>query len=143
MGTNNLMARAETSVWSSAVKVWNTLTDPKLIKQYMMGATVKSKWQKGSPITWKGEINGKKFEDKGEILEIEPFKKIKYSHFSPLSGLEDKPENYHTVTIELETEKDNVKVKLTQDKNNSEKAKKESEKNWNAMLSGLKDVIEK
>jgi len=143
MVTNNLMVRAETSVWSSAVKVWSTLTDPKLIKHYMMGTTVESKWEKGSDITWKGEIIGKKFKDKGEILEMEPFTKIKYSHFSPSSGLEDKPENYHTVTIELETEKNNVKVRLTQDKNNSEKAQKESEMNWNAILNGLKKLIEK
>jgi len=35
------------------------------------------------------------------ILKLEPLQTLKYSHFSPLSGLTDKPENYHTVTVEL------------------------------------------
>ena len=143
MQTENLVAKAETTINTPAEKVWKALTDPKMIKEYMFGATVSSDWKKGSPITWKGEMKGKSYEDKGEILEIIPKKKLKYTHFSPLSGLPDKSENYHTVTIALEEEKSSTHVTLSQDKNNSEKSKDESEKNWNAMMESLKKVVEK
>ena len=143
MHTENLVAKAETTINTSADKVWKALTDPKMIKEYMFGATVSSDWKKGSQITWKGEMKGKTYEDKGEILEIVPKKKLKYTHFSPLSGLPDKSENYHTVTIALEEEKNSTHVTLSQDKNNSEKSKNESEKNWNAMMESLKKVVEK
>jgi uncharacterized protein YndB with AHSA1/START domain len=119
------------------------LTDPKIIKEYMFGATVTSDWKQGSQITWKGEMKDKKYEDKGEILEIIPEKKLKYTHFSPLSGLPDRSENYHTVTIALDEEKNKTHVSLSQDKNNSDKEKSESEKNWNAMMELLKKTIER
>ena len=88
-------------------------------------------------------MNGKKYEDKGEILEIVPEKELKYSHFSPLSGQPDKPENYHTVTITLKEAKNKTGVSLTQDKNKTEKTKDETEKNWNTMLESLKKLLEK
>ena len=63
-----------------------------------------SDWNVGSPITWAGEWEGRAYEDKGTILEIEPNHVLAYSHYSPLSGLEDAPENYHSVRIELAEE---------------------------------------
>jgi uncharacterized protein YndB with AHSA1/START domain len=142
MHTENLVAKAQTTINTPANKVWKALTDPKTIKEYMFGTTVSSEWKKGSQITWKGEMNGKKYEDKGEILEIVPEKKLKYTHFSPLSGLPDNSENYHTVTIALAEEKNKTHVTLTQDKNDSDKAKSESEKNWNEMMDSLKKIVE-
>ena len=97
----NLIARASISVNVSSEKVWNALVTPEAIKQYMFGTDVVSEWEEGSPITWKGEWQGKSYEDKGVILKFKPRRTIQYSHFSPLSGLLDKQENYHTVTIEL------------------------------------------
>ena len=108
----------------------------------MMGATVHSDWKKGSKITWEGEVKGKSFKDKGEILQIEPGKKLKYSHFSPLSGEKDVPENYHIVTIDLKEKSDQTIVSLSQDKNGTEKEKEESQKNWGMMLKGLKKTVE-
>ena len=99
--------------------------------------------EEGSTIIWKGEMDGIKYEDKGEILQINPEKKLQYSHYSPLSKLVDKPENYHTVTIDLTNKKNKTGIILTQDKNSSEKEQKQSEKNWATMLEGLKDLLEK
>ena len=142
METKNLVAKAQTTIDTSVDKVWKALTDPKMIKEYMFGTTVTSDWEEGSEITWKGEMNGKKYEDKGKILEFAPEKKLKYSHFSPLSGQPDKPENYHDVTITLKEGKDKTDVTLTQNRNGSEKEKKEAEKNWDAMLGSLKKLLE-
>jgi uncharacterized protein YndB with AHSA1/START domain len=141
--SKNLLAKATNSIEATKSKVWEALVTPNAIKQYMFGANVESEWSKGSKITWKGEMNGKKYEDKGVILKIEPEQTLQYSHFSPLSGQPDKPENYHTVTFNLSGSGKTTEVSLTQDNNSTEKERKESEENWGAMLDGLKKYIEK
>ena len=138
----NHIARAATTIKTSADKVWNALTDPEMIKKYMFGATVISDFKKGSNIVWKGEWKGKSFEDKGVILEVKPNSKLEYSHYSPLTGQPDIPENYHTVTIELSEENNQTIVTLSQDNNANEQAKEHSETNWTEMLKGLKAVVE-
>ena len=123
-------------------RVWNALTDPKMVKEYMHGTNMSTDWREGSPITWKGEWKGKTFEDKGVILEIEPRHLLKYSHFSPAAGTADRPENYHTVTVELSKVDGHVHVDLRQDNNPTDEAKTHSEQNWKMMLEGLKKAVE-
>lgn len=142
MSSNNLIATAKATVNASIEKVWDALIDPDAIKNYMFGARVDSDWKKGSPITWKGEWQGKPYEDKGKIIEIIPNKKLEYTHFSPLSGQEDKPENYHTVTVDLSGNGDQTVISLSQDNNATEEARQHSERNWAMMLAGLKTFIE-
>ena len=141
ISTNNI-AKAETTIQTSADKVWDALTNPETIKKYMFGTTVISDWKEGTKIVWKGEWEGKSYEDKGKILRLVPRKQLQYSHFSPQTGLDDIPENYHIVTIDLiEKEKQTV-VSLTQDNNADEKVKEHSEKNWKMMLASLKKLLE-
>jgi uncharacterized protein YndB with AHSA1/START domain len=108
----------------------------------MFGAQVASQWTAGSPIVWAGEWNGKAYEDKGVILELEAGRLLKYSHFSPLSGLPDAPDNYHTVTIELSQQPPVTHVSLSQDNNANEQSREHSERNWRLMLSNLKTLLE-
>lgn len=136
------VAYATTTIAAPAEKVWKALTDPAMIKQYMMGATVASDWKVGSPITWKGEMKGKPFEDKGRIQRIEPGKLMEYTHFSPMSGEPDVPESYHLVTIKLSPDGDGTRVDLDQTKNATDDARKHSEENWSQMLAGMKKVVE-
>ena len=107
-----LVAKVSSSVDAPVDQVWQALVTPETIKEYMFGATVKSDWTPGSPITWKGEWKGAPYEDKGKILQIEPHHRLSYSHFSPLTGQPDKPENYHTVIIELTPEPSGTLVTL-------------------------------
>jgi uncharacterized protein YndB with AHSA1/START domain len=136
------IAKASTTINAPAAKVWEALTDPAMIKQFMFGTDMKSDWKKGSPVTWKGEWQGKKYEDKGVILDVEPQRKLRYTHFSPLSGLPDKPENYHTVTIELSANGKQTVVSLAQDNSKTEQEREDSEKNWGMMLMSLKKLLE-
>ena len=87
----NLIAKTSITINASSTKIWNALVNPEAIKQYMFGTNVVSDWHAGSPIVWKGEWQGKPYEDKGKILQFEPEQTIQYSHFSPLSGLPDEP----------------------------------------------------
>jgi uncharacterized protein YndB with AHSA1/START domain len=123
-------------------KIWDALVNPDLIKQYMFGTNVMSEWKEGSAITWKGEWQGKAYEDKGVILKLDKPHLLKYSHFSPLTGEPDLSENYHTVTIELSDQDGAVKVRLRQDNNATQEAKDHSEKNWGMMLADLKKLVE-
>jgi uncharacterized protein YndB with AHSA1/START domain len=136
------VAAAEIEIEESPAKVWAALTDPEQIKQYMFGSEVVTDWKPGSPIVWKGEYEGKTYEDKGEIVEIEPERRLKVTHFSPSSGQEDRPENYHTVLYELEERDGTTRVSLSQDNNPSKEAAEHSRANWEKMLAGLKEVVE-
>jgi uncharacterized protein YndB with AHSA1/START domain len=139
---NDLIAKTSLMINASRTKVWNALVNPEDIKKYMFGTNVISGWKEGSPIVWKGEWQGKSYEDKGVILKIEPLKNLTYSHFSPLSGLADIPKNYHTVTVELSSERDLTRVSLSQDNNPTEQDRKHSEENWGMMLTAMKKFLE-
>src|SRR5687767_4753808 len=101
-GMSGKVATATVDIAATSERVWAALTDPVQIKQFMMGSQVETDWRVGSPITWKGEFEGKTYEDRGEIVAFEPGRKLAMTHFSPLSGDEDTPENYHNVVFELE-----------------------------------------
>ncbi len=133
---------ASTTINAPASKVWDALTKPELIKQYMFGSDVVSDWKEGSSIVYKGEWQGKPYEDKGVILKLERGKRLVSTHWSPLSGTSDSPENYHTLTYVLSEHAGHTDVTLTQDNNASEAEKAESDKIWNAVLAGLKKVAE-
>jgi uncharacterized protein YndB with AHSA1/START domain len=138
----NLIARASVTIDAPSEKVWDALVNPEAIKQYMFGTNVVADWREGSPIIWQGEWQGRAYEDKGVILQFKPGRTLRYSHFSPLSGLPDKPESYHTVAIELSDEGNQTRVSLAQDNNPTEQARDHSEKNWGTMLTSLKNFLE-
>ena len=99
-------------------------------------------WQPGSAIIWKGEFQGRSFEDKGEIVQVVPARRLAMTHFSPLSGQPDEPANYHTVTYELTERAGRTHVLLSQDNNASDDEAKHSADTWHSMLAGLKEVVE-
>ena len=138
----NLIAKASVTINAPGARVWNALVEPEAIKQYMFGTNVVSDWHEGSPILWKGEWQGKAYEDNGVILQFRPERRLQYSHFSPLSGLSDKPDSYHTVTIELSDEGDQTLVTLAQDNNSTEQEREHSKENWMSMLAALKKFLE-
>jgi uncharacterized protein YndB with AHSA1/START domain len=138
-----IIAKTSITINAPGTKVWEALVKPEMIKQYMFGTNVVSSWKEGSPIVWKGEWQGKAYEDKGIILRLEQERMIQYSHFSPLSGLPDTPENYHVVTIELSDKGAHTLLSLSQDNNSSEEAREHSEKNWGMMLANIKKLLEK
>jgi uncharacterized protein YndB with AHSA1/START domain len=136
------VAKASADIDASPQEVWDALIDPDRIEEYMFGTRVSTDWEVGSPIIWRGDWQGKQYEDKGEILEYQPQRRLSYSHYSPLSGEPDLPENYHTVTIDLAPYEKGTTVTLAQDNNATEEAREHSEANWQSMLDGLKEHLE-
>lgn len=141
--TKGYLATAEVDVSAPADRVWQAMTDPSLIAEYMFGSRVETDWQVGSPITWSGEYEGRPFEDHGTVVAFEPAQVLEVTHFSPLSGQEDRPENYHRVRYEVTEAGGSTHVRLEQDNNGSEQEAEHSAANWQLMLDGLKRVAER
>ena len=140
---NNITGRAAITINAPASKVWEALTTPAIIKQYFFGSDAVSDWKVGSPLIFKGEWQGKQYQDKGTILESVPQKKFKYSYWSSMSGIEDKPENYVDVTYELTENNNATTFTVTQENIPDEKTKEHSEENWRKVLGDLKKLLEK
>jgi uncharacterized protein YndB with AHSA1/START domain len=138
----NLVAKAEIDIAASAAQVWEALTDPEMIAKYFFGTRVETDWQPGSPIVWKGEYQGKAYEDRGDVVEVEPNQRLTVTHFSPMTGLPDEPENYHTITYEIDNLGDTTRLSLSQDNNKDEAEVEHATENWSVMLSGLKKTVE-
>jgi uncharacterized protein YndB with AHSA1/START domain len=137
------IAKAGTTIDAPVSKVWEALTNPEMIKRYLFGTEVTSDWQEGSPITYRGEWEGKQYEDKGRILEMEPERLLVSTFWSSLSGLPDRPENYKTVRYELSGKNGQTQLIIIQDNNATEEEARHSQKNWLAALSNLKELLEK
>ena len=136
-------AQAAIDIAAPAAKVWQALTDPAQIKQYLFGTNAVSDWKVGSPLLFKGVWDGKEYLDKGVILRSVREKVFEYTYLSSFSGLPDLPENYRVVTYELEQRNRQTRLKITQSKVPTENEAKHSEENWNAVLKTLKGVVEK
>lgn len=137
-----IVATAEITIAASATTMWAALTDPAQIKQDMFGSTVETDWRPGSPITWSGECNGQRYEAKGEIITVEPPRRLLVTHFSPMSGADDVPENYHRLSDTLTPTEHDTHVQLSQDNNPDRDAAAHATRNWQTMLAGLKRHIE-
>jgi len=77
------------------------------------------------------------------VSTLEPGRRLELTHYSSLSGEEDRPENYHTLVYELEEREGKTYLSLSQDNNATEDAAAESRANWETMLEGLKQVVER
>src|SRR5580698_9643791 len=84
-------------------RMWDVLTNPAIIKEYLFGTETITDWKVGNEIAFQGEYNGHKYRDHGVIKEYDLHKRIAYSYWSGFSGLEDKPENYSLVIYDVES----------------------------------------
>jgi len=136
-------ATASLDIAASPDEIWGILTDNARFGEVMFGSEVITDWTVGSPILFRGTWEGKPFEDKGEILELDAPTRMRHSHFSPLTGDADVPENYHEVRYDLEPTDGGTRVTVTQDNNPTQDAADHSSRNWRMMLDSLKKVAER
>ncbi len=138
----NLIMTTEITFKAAADKVWEGLTNPKIVKEYFFGTNLKSDFMVGSTITFSGEWEGMTYEDKGIILEIDPLKFLKYSYWSSMSGTEDIPENYAEISYQLIEDKTLTTLIINQTGLKKEEEIKQHEQNWLNVFEGLKKIIE-
>lgn len=135
------VARAEKDVAASADRVWSLITTE--ASRVSFGAEVESDWRVGSPVAWRGEWEGKPFEDRGEVVAADPPSRLVVTHYSPLSGAEDRPENHHRIEYLLTPRGDGTRIVLEQDGNPTREAADHSAANWQKMLDAIADIAER
>jgi uncharacterized protein YndB with AHSA1/START domain len=137
-------AAVSVEIDAPAERVWQVLVDPDLVGRYMHGTSLDTDWTVGGPIFWRGEWQGKPYEDKGEVLAFEPPRRVSVTHWSPLTGEPDVPANYHHVTYEVEQLVDG-RSRLTLTHGNApsqDAADAMIENGWRPMLTSLQEVAE-
>jgi uncharacterized protein YndB with AHSA1/START domain len=140
---NKLVSKSSITINAPINKVWQALTDPAMIKEYLFGTTTITDWKKGSPISYEGEWEGKKYKDKGAIIDIVPEKLLHTTYWSSMGGKEDKPENYNNVIYELEPRNAQTIITISQDNIENEAQLEHMKQNWSIVLEGMKKLLEK
>ncbi len=133
----SVLIQADTS------NVWEALTNPQLIKLYLFGTEAISDWKVGSPLIFKGIWEGKEYIDKGVILVYHPKWVLKYTYLSSFSGLPDSPENYDTITYELNSKNDESTTLTVYQNHITPERRERASKDWSIVLDKLKEVVEK
>ena len=127
-------------------RVWAVLTDPDAAREFMFGTELETDWTVGGPIRWRGVFKGTPYEDHGVILEFEPPRRRVNTHFSPLGGEDDVPENHHTLTWTLEDAEGvagATVLTLSQDNNATAEAAEHSRGMWDQLVATVKEIAER
>jgi uncharacterized protein YndB with AHSA1/START domain len=140
--TEDLRTEDSITIEAPMTRVWEALITPTLIKRWFFGVDTVTDWSVGSPIVHRGEYQGRPYEDKGTILEIEPPHRLVHSHWSPVSGLPDEPQSYQRVTWELTEDDGGTELMISEVNLPSEEARTTSEKSWRMALENLKRLLE-
>ena len=141
--TKSFSNKKTVTIHAPVVAVWQALTYPAMIKQFFFGADMNTDWKEGSTIIIKGEWEGKEFEGKGKVLQVETQKLLRYSYWSNMSGLPDTPENYHIITYQLAAKNNSTKLSLTEENLAAQDMKDRSGKLWDMVFDNLKKLLEK
>jgi uncharacterized protein YndB with AHSA1/START domain len=121
-------------------KLWEALTDPKFISQYWYGVKVECAWKQGAP--WKMAFPDGRVADAGEIMEIEPLRRIVIQWQNEWDP-EMKAEGPSRCTIELAPLDGAVKLTITHAIDRPEsKFLAGVSAGWPFTLSNLKSLLE-
>jgi uncharacterized protein YndB with AHSA1/START domain len=123
-------------------RVWAAVTEPAIIKQYFFGTDLDTDWKVGSPLFFRGEWQGKRYEDRGTVLSYEPMNALAYNYWSAFSGMEDKPELRQVVRYDLEETADGVRVTVHQSNVATPAIADHSAGNWRGVMQGMKKLLE-
>jgi len=124
-------------------KLWRALIEPEFTKQYWAATWQESEWRKGA--AWRVFKPDGAVADSGEILEIEPHKRLVLTwrnEFRP----ELTAEGFSRLTYELEQQGDMVRLALTHEMPELPPGKSKFidavSSGWPAILSSLKSMLE-
>ncbi len=134
--TASLEIRAPLSI------VWDAITKPEIVKQYFFGTNLVTDWKVGSPLFFRGEWEGKTYEDRGTVLSFTPMQSLSFNYWSAFSGLEDKLETRQIIRYELDPILDGVRLTIQQSNVDTQKHADHSADNWRSVLQALKHLLE-
>ena len=121
-------------------KLWEAITNSDLTAKYFYGTSVKSSFEKRSPIQY---VNGKgETVIDGEVLEVVPHKRL-VTTFIQAHNPASRDDRASRVTWEIEPRGEVCKLTLTHDDFDGETSTYKSVgTGWNPILSGLKTLLE-
>lgn len=136
-----------TSISATADKVWDAITNPDKIEQYMFGSRCESDWKPGSKTDFVITQDGKETTIvKGEVIRSEPNKLLEHTLFPAGSGIEDTLENYIVIIYELDSDGETTDLTITQKGykyvENGLERYIDTQKGWKVALPKLKEVAE-
>jgi uncharacterized protein YndB with AHSA1/START domain len=128
-----------TFIRTTPEKLWQALTEPEFTKQFWYGTWQDCDWKKDA--SWKIMMPDGRVADSGEVLEIEPNKRLVLSWRNEFSDL--RAEGYSRMTYLLEPQGELVRFTVTHemDKLNSKFIEAVSG-GWPSIVSSLKSLLE-
>jgi uncharacterized protein YndB with AHSA1/START domain len=138
----DLVVTHSVSIKATPEQVWMLITDPGVIKVFLFGSEVTTDWKTGSPLFFRGEWQGQRYEDKGLIQQVAPPHLLQYTYHSGFSGLTDVPENYSLVTYTLEEAAGGTLLQVQQKGFAGEVQQQHSASGWKQALEKIKEVAE-
>ena len=135
-------ASVSTVIQAPREKVWAALTRPEIVKQYFFGTNLDTDWRVGSPLFFRGEWQGKSYEDRGTVLSFEPMKSLSYNYWSAFSGLPDEPSKRQIIRFDLAASDHGVSVTILQSNVDTQQRADHSAQNWRGVLASLKQLLE-
>ncbi len=127
---------------ASIQRVWETITQPALVKLWQYGSDLQTTWEPGSDIKFRTEWGEKVFEQWGKVLEIRPTELVRYSLFAPGPDREDIPENYFIMNYVLTAENGQTKLEIVQEDNRPNAVQEAPQGEENPVLQSLKKIAE-
>ena len=129
-----------TYIRTTPEKLWQALIDPEFTRQYWSETRQESEWKPGA--SWRIMIPDGRTADSGEILEIEPPRKLVLTwrnEFMP----ELQAEGHSRVTYELEQVGESVKLTVIHEMDKPESKLIEAvSSGWPQILASLKSLLE-
>ena len=129
-----------TYIRTTAEKLWEALTTPEFMRQYWFGVWADTDWKPGS--SWKLMLPDGRVADTGEILEVEPAKRLVIKWRNEFRA-ELKAEGYTRCTMEIEQDGDIAKLSIVHEIDMADSKTIEAVSGgWPRILSNLKSLLE-
>ena len=129
-----------TYIRTTPEKLWKALTQPEFTRQYWVETWQDCEWKPGA--SWKLMIPDGRVGDSGEILEIDPPRKLVLSwrnEFKP----ELREEGYSRMTYELQQQGESVKLTVIHEMDRPDSKLIEGvSSGWPNILASLKSLLE-
>jgi len=129
-----------TYIRTTPEKLWRALIDPEFTRRYWCDTHQESDWKEGA--SWRIMIPDGRVADSGEVLEIEPPRKLVLSwrnEFRP----EVRAEGYSRLTYELEAVGESVKLTVVHEMDRPDSKLIEGvSSGWPHILASLKSLLE-
>ena len=139
--------RKTVEIAASPEKVWDTLTNPDKVQQYMFGSRIRSDWQDGSSLEYLVEHEGEAtVAVRGKVIKANAPAYLETTIFPTGASYPDTPENHLITIYELAPVQGGTVLTITQPNfgtiADGESRYKHSLSGWEAILPKLCEIAE-